>query len=113
MSKIYRILVNKMEQNHHDLSTVHQSQLNPSQDHMSANPSIESIKTIVKSNFLKFGLQKKLLSIILDESSNEKNVNELDKYLEDTNHYLQRCFKSLTHIEKYLKNGGCLHDQLS
>ena len=66
--KVYRILVDRMEQNKHDLSTIDHRQMSVSQVHMTSSPSLESIKTVVKSNFLKFDLEKKLLSIILDES---------------------------------------------
>lgn len=75
---------------------------------MTASPSLESIKTVVKSNFLKFDLQKRLLSIILDESQIETDEAQLDQYRERTNQYLQRCFESLKSIQKYVMNGGCL-----
>lgn len=56
------------------------------------------MKTIIKSNFLKFDLQKKLLSIVLDESQRETNMKELAQYSENTNIYLSKCFNSLEHI---------------
>jgi len=43
------------------------------EDHLGQNPSFESIKTVIKSNMLKYGLQKKLLSITLAESNAEKS----------------------------------------
>ena len=106
--KVYRILVDRMEQNQHNLSTIDYGKLSVSQEHMTASPSLESIKTVVKSNFLKFDLQKRLLSIILDESQIETNEAQLDQYRERTNQYLWRCFESLKHIQKYVMNGGCL-----
>jgi len=52
------------------------------------NTSLSNIKTLLKSNFLKFDLQKKLLSVVLDEASRETNVKELGQYSENTNIYL-------------------------
>lgn len=108
--KIYRILVNKMEQNHHDLSTlVASGELDSrAQDHLGPSPSLESIKTVVKSNLLKFSLQKKLLSIVLDESASEKNVKELGQYSPSINSYLERCFGSLEDTQRYLAQGCSL-----
>ena len=77
--KIYRIFVSKMEQNHHDLGILFGSEDFDARahDHLCPTAPLESIKTIVKSNLLKFSLQKKLLSIVLDEAGGEKNVRDL------------------------------------
>jgi len=93
-----------MEQNHHDLSTLFASgdSLARAQDHLGASPSLESIKTLVKSNLLKFSLQKKLLSIVLDEAAGEKNVQELGQYSPNVNYYLERCYASLEDARRYL-----------
>jgi hypothetical protein len=74
-------------------------------DHLSANPALESIRTVVKSNLLKFGLQKKLLSNILEEAAREKDFGELRQYQQNTNYYLEKCFGSLEAIQQYLGNG--------
>jgi hypothetical protein len=110
--KIYRIFINKMEQNQHDLSTL------LGQDHADLgqlqlhhpDSSLESIKTVIKSNLLKFDLQKKLLSIALDEAACEKNVKELGKYSGSINHYLESCFSSLDATQRYLAQGCSLRD---
>jgi len=80
------------------LSTLFAGQSNQIEEHLVSSLSLANIKTLLKSNFLKFDLQKKLLSIVLDESSRETNVKELGQYSENTNIYLQRCFNSLEHI---------------
>ena len=110
--KIYRIFLNKMEQNVHDLSQVPEV-LNIKQgDHLSANPELASIKTVVKSNLLKFSLQKKLLSIVLDEAASDKNLKELGRYSPNINYYLDKCFGSLTETQKYLENGCVIGQQV-
>jgi uncharacterized protein YxeA len=103
--KIYRIFLNKMEQNVHDLSQLPEVLNIKIGDHLSQAPELESIKTVVKSNLLKFSLQKKLLSIVLDEAACDKNIQELGRYSSNINYYLDKCFSSLTETQKYLKNG--------
>jgi hypothetical protein len=106
--KIYRIFISKMEQNHHDLSALDHAAGVPAHDHLGASPPLESVKTLVKSNLLKFTLQKKLLSIVLDEAATEKNVQELGRFAPNINYYLQRCFASLDCTRQYLDNGCTL-----
>jgi len=69
------------------------------------------VKTVVKSNLLKFSLQKKLLSIVLDEAACDKNLKELGKYSPNINYYLERCFGSLEDTQKYLANGCIIGQQ--
>jgi hypothetical protein len=60
-----------MGTNHHDLATlVDTVNIDPQgKEHFCQNPSLESIKTVIKSNLLKFNLQKKLFSIHLEEAT--------------------------------------------
>ena len=56
--KVYRIFINKMEHSRHDLSTIVASSDLDSRglDHLCSNPPFECIKTVIKSNLLKFSL---------------------------------------------------------
>jgi len=72
------------------------------EDHLGPNPSFESIKTVIKSNLLKYGLQKKLLSVTLAESQAERSVSGLQRYSRDTNLYLSESFESLENLQTYL-----------
>ena len=80
LEQIYRILVGKMEQNMTDLSIPITPLGANSQDHLSKSPSLDSIKIVVKSNLLKFNLQKKMLSSILGEAAREKDFSNLRGY---------------------------------
>ena len=80
-------------------------------DHLSKSPSLESIQTVVKSNLLKFNMQKKLLSTILGEAAVEQDFSELRQYQQSANFYLTGCFSSLDSVQKYLANGCNLAEQ--
>ena len=94
IDKIYRVLSNKMEQNKYDFNEL---------ENLVKCSNLESVKTVVKSNMLKFSLQKKLLSLILTESQNDKNQAQ---YVKNTNYYLSESFKCLENAQIYLKDFG-------
>ena len=73
--KIYRIFVSKVESNQHDLSTLMENAGVASE--ALSSPSIEGMKTAIKSNLLKFELEKKLLSIELEQANSEQNMSQL------------------------------------
>jgi hypothetical protein len=61
---------------------------------------------------MKYKLQKKLLSIIVTESMNEKSIQDLNNkdYTEQSKTYLSSCFQTLQNIQQYMDN-GCLISQ--
>ena len=54
----------------------------------------------MKSNLLKYNLQKKLLSITLTESQTEKSIQH--QYINSANQYLSESFESLENLRTYL-----------
>mgnify|MGYP006099772095 CR=1 FL=1 len=103
-----------MTQNIFDLTNIEESQIQSSDleifDHLSHNPSFESIKTVVKSNVLKFTLQKKQLSIILAQAKSE-NAQTLKKFVQSTNYHISGCFDTLDNIQQYLQNNCYIINQ--
>ena len=104
-----------MEQHHHDLSSLMASpeSIPEGLDFLSQSPSLESIKTVVKSNVLKFELQKKLLSIILDEASTDTTEKGWRQFLPNTRFFLEACFGTLEDTQRFLGSGCQIQDSSS